>query len=72
MLLYEFETDLNAFLARLPLFDQELLRQADAKSGLQEAAYHDARETCLNAVRAGGCSTPAAVAGYPHITVQAG
>jgi amidase len=74
---------------------------------LQEAAYLDARETCLTATRAGGidavllehnldamvsltsgpacqidaltgdadtggCSTPAAVAGYPHITVPAG
>jgi amidase len=91
----------------MPLFDQELLRQAEAKGGLQEAAYLDARETCLTATRAGGidavllehnldaivsltagpawqidavtgdtdtggCSTPAAVAGYPHITVPAG
>ena len=91
----------------MPLFDQELLRQADAKGDLQEAAYLDARETCLTATRAGGidavllehnldamvsltsgpacqidaltgdadtggCSTPAAVAGYPHITVPAG
>jgi amidase len=91
----------------MPLFDQELLRQADAKGDLQEAAYHDARETCLTVTRAGGidavllehnldamvsltsgppwqidavtgdtdtggCSTPAAVAGYPHITVPAG
>jgi amidase len=91
----------------MPLFDQELLRQAEAKGDLHEAAYHDARETCLTATRAGGidavllehnldamvsltsgppwqidavtgdtdtggCSTPAAVAGYPHITVPAG
>ena len=91
----------------MPLFDQELFRQAEAKGGLQEAAYQDARETCLTATRAGGidavllehsldamvsltsgpawqidavngdtdtggCSTPAAVAGYPHITVPAG
>jgi amidase len=91
----------------MPLFDQELFRQAEAKDGLQEAAYQDARETCLTATRAGGidavllehnldamvsltsgpawqidavngdtdtggCSTPAAVAGYPHITVPAG
>ncbi|MGB6310185.1 MAG: amidase [Steroidobacteraceae bacterium] len=131
VLLYEFKTDLDKFLARLPgdfavrsladlirfneahpaqelaLFDQELLRQAQAKGSLQEAAYQDARATCLNATRAGGidavllehrldaivtltsgpawlidsvngdsdtggCSTPAAVAGYPHITVPAG
>lgn len=131
VLLYEFKTDLNAYLARLPagfrvhtlaeliafneanaarempLFDQELLRQAEAKGSLAEAAYHDARETCLTATRSGGidavlsehsldaivtltsgpawqidpvagdsdtggCSTPAAVAGYPHITVPAG
>jgi amidase len=91
----------------LPLFDQELLRQAQAKGGLDEAAYRDARETCLTATRSGGidavlyehgldaiatltsgpawlidsvngdsdtggCSTPAAIAGYPHITVPAG
>lgn len=88
----------------LTLFDQELLRQAQAKGGLDEAAYRDARETCLTATRSGGidavlcenkldaivtltsgpawlidavngdsdsggCSSPAAVAGYPHITV---
>jgi amidase len=91
----------------MSIFDQELFRQADAKGGLDEAAYHDARETCLIATRSGGidaviaehkldaivtltsgpaglidavngdydtggCSTPAAVAGYPHITVPAG
>ena len=91
----------------LPLFDQELLRQAQAKGGLDEAAYLDARATCLTATRgggidavlcehnldaivsltsgpawlidsvngdsdSGGCSSPAAVAGYPHITVPAG
>jgi amidase len=91
----------------LPLFDQELLRQAQAKGGLEEAAYLDARATCLNAMRSGGidavlsehgldaivtltsgpawlidsvngdsdtggCSSPAAVAGYPHVTVPAG
>ena len=74
---------------------------------LDEAAYRDARATCLTATRSGGidavisehsldaivtltsgpawlidsvngdsdtggCSTPAAVAGYPHITVPAG
>jgi amidase len=91
----------------MPLFDQELLRQAQAKGSLDEAAYRDARETCLNATRGGGIdavlsehaldaivtltsgpawlidavngdsdtggsSSPAAVAGYPHITVPAG
>jgi len=91
----------------MPLFDQELLRQAQAKGNLDEVAYRDARATCLTATRSGGidavlcehgldalvtltyrprllidsvngdsdtggCSTPAAVAGYPHITVPAG
>jgi amidase len=91
----------------LTLFDQELLRQAQAKGGLEESAYRDARESCLTANRSGGidavtcehgldaivtltsgpawlidsvngdmdtggCSSPAAVAGYPHITVPAG
>jgi amidase len=91
----------------LPYFDQELFHQADAKGGLDEAAYASARATCLAATRAGGidavlqehqldamvtltngpacfidlvngdadtggCSSPAAIAGYPHITVPAG
>jgi amidase len=91
----------------MPFFDQELLRQAEAKGSLDEAAYRDAREACLTATRSGGidavlsehgldamvsltsgpawqidsvtgdsdtggCSTPAAVAGYPHISVPAG
>jgi len=91
----------------MPLFDQELLRQSQAKGGLDEAAYRDARAACLTATRSGGidavlgehqldgivaltsgpawlidpvngdsdtggCSSPAAVAGYPHITVPAG
>jgi amidase len=92
----------------LSLFDQERLRQAEAKGGLEEAAYREARERCLTAMRSGGidavlcennldaivslttgpawpidavngdsdgggaCSTPAAVSGYPHITVPAG
>ena len=131
VLLYEFKSDLNAYLARLPsrfavrsladlirfntahapeemaLFDQELLRQADAKGSLEEPAYRTARETCLTATRSqgidavlalhrldalvtltsgpawlidpvngdfdtGGCSSPPAIAGYPHITVPAG
>jgi amidase len=131
VLLYEFKTDLNAFLKRLPptfpvrslsalirfneahkdtelpLFDQELLHQAEAKGPLTEKAYKDARAACLRATRSngidsvlaqhkldamvtltsgpawlidtvngdcdtGGCSSPAAIAGYPHITVPAG
>jgi amidase len=91
----------------MPLFDQELLHQSQARGGLEEAAYHAARDTCLNAMRAGGidavlaehgldaivtltsgpawlidpvngdadvggASSPAAVAGYPHVTVPAG
>src|SRR3984957_3409231 len=86
----------------MPLFDQELLRQAQAKGNLDEAAYRDARATCLTATRSGGIdavlcehsldamvtltsgpawlidpvngdsdtgggSSPAAIAGYPHI-----
>jgi amidase len=131
VLLYEFKSDLNAYLARLPpsfpvrsldalirfndteaprelaQFGQELLRQSQAKGDLSEEAYRKARETCLAATRAngidavaaehrldamvtltsgpawlidqvngdsdtGGCSSPAAIAGYPHITVPAG
>jgi amidase len=131
VMLYEFKTDLNAYLKRLPpsfpvrslaalirfneahqdtempLFDQELLRQAEAKGPLTEKAYKDARDACLKATRSngidavlaqhkldamvtltsgpawlidtvngdsdtGGCSSPAAIAGYPHITVPAG
>jgi amidase len=91
----------------MPLFDQELLRQAQATGGLDEAVYRHAREACLTATRSGGidavlaehkldamvaltsgpawlidpvngdsdtggCSSFAAVAGYPHITVPAG
>ena len=91
----------------LALFDQELLRQADAKGDLSSAEYLKARETCLKATRTngidavlaehrldaivsltsgpawlidpvngdmdtGGCSSPAAIAGYPHITVPTG
>ena len=131
VLLYEFHTDLNAFLKRLkvtqpvrslealirfneaqrdkemPLFDQELLLQARDKGPLSEPAYLKARAACLKATRShgidavlaqskldamvsltsgpawlidpvngdydvGGCSSPAAVAGYPHISVPAG
>jgi amidase len=91
----------------MPIFDQELLRQAQAKGNLDDAIYLKARETCLTATRGGGidavlsehkldaivaltsgpawlidhingdsdtggCSSPAAVAGYPHLTVPAG
>jgi amidase len=131
VLLYEFKTDLNAYLDRLPLnfpvrslealirfneanaaqelkfFGQELLRRSQAKGDLNEEAYRQARASCLAATRAngidalivehrldaivtltsgpawlidevngdsdtGGCSSPAAIAGYPHITVPAG
>jgi amidase len=93
--------------AEMPLFDQELLRQAEAKGALTEKAYREARAACLKATRSngidavlaehqldamvaltsgpawlidpvngdsdtGGCSSPAAIAGYPHITVPAG
>jgi amidase len=91
----------------MPLFDQELLRQAHAKGPLSDKAYEDARAACLKATRSngidavlaehkldamvaltsgpawlidtvngdsdtGGCSSPAAIAGYPHLTVPAG
>ena len=91
----------------MPLFDQELLHQSQAKGALTDKAYLDARAACLKATRGngidavlsqhkldamvsltsgpawlidtvngdsdtGGCSAPAAVAGYPHITVPAG
>jgi amidase len=91
----------------LALFDQELLRQADAKGDLTSADYLKARELCLKATRSngidavlaehrldaivtltsgpawlidpvngdtdtGGCSSPPAIAGYPHVTVPAG
>jgi amidase len=131
VLLYEFKTDLNAYLSRLPatapvrslsaliryneahkerempIFDQELLRQSEAKGPLTDKAYLKARATCLEATRSkgidavlaehkldamvtltsgpawlidpingdsdsGGCSSPAAIAGYPHVTVPAG
>lgn len=91
----------------MPLFNQELFRQAQAKGSLEDAAYVKARALCLTATRSkgidavllehrldaivtlssgpawlidtingdydtGGCTTPAAVAGYPHISVPAG
>jgi amidase len=131
VLAYEFKSDLNRYLARLPahlpvhsleelirfndahaaqelgLCDQELLRKAQAKGSLEEQPYRDARARCLETTRThgidaliaahrldaivtltqgpawlidpvngdldtGGCSSPAAIAGYPHITVPAG
>jgi amidase len=91
----------------MPFFAQELFEQALAKGALSDAAYHEARATCLRLTRTegidavmdqhqldaliaptngpawtidvmngdhfiGGSSTPAAVAGYPSITVPAG
>lgn len=131
VLLYEFKTDLNEYLARarppselrslediiafnikhadreMPYFGQELLERAQAKGPLSDAAYKDAldenhrlsraegidatlREHRLEAIIApgsspsfpidlvngdhftGGCSQPAALAGYPIISVPAG
>jgi len=131
VLLYEFKTDLNAYLARsgsavavkslkdlivfnekhrdreMPYFEQETLVQAERKGPLTEKSYLDALEKCRRLSRAegidatvkkhrldaivaptsgpawltdlvngdrdtGGCTTPAAVAGYPHVTVPAG
>ncbi len=91
----------------MPLFDQELLRQAEIKGPLTDQVYLEARALCLKATRSngidavlarhqldamvtltagpawlidtingdsdsGGCSSPAAIAGYPHISVPAG
>jgi amidase len=91
----------------MPIFDQELLHQSEAKGPLTDRAYLQARAACLNATRSngidavlaehhldamvtltsgpawlidpingdsdsGGCSSPAAIAGYPHITVPTG
>ena len=131
VLLYEFKTDLNAYLAslgpkapvrslkdviefnernkekELPWFGQETLIKAQEKGPLTEQAYLDALEKCrrfsrdegidgamdkhqLDALVApsggpagktdpiygdrgvGGSSSPAAVAGYPNITVPVG
>jgi amidase len=131
VMLYEFKTDLNAYLAtspenvetrtlaslidfnlrnrdrEMPYFDQETFEAAEAKGPLTEEKYTKARATCLKLNRtegidgamakyrvdaivtltggpawltdhingdygSGGCSGPAAVAGYPHITVPAG
>ena len=91
----------------MPLFEQEIFTQAQAKGPLNDTAYRLAlgkdqrlaraagidaalKEAKAQAIVAatsgpawltdlvngdrdtGGCSTPAAVAGYPHITVPAG
>jgi amidase len=131
VLLYEFKTDLNAYLAslgrnspvrtlqeiiefnernkarELPYFGQETFLKAQEKGPLTEKAYLDALDKCRRLSRAdgidavmdkhqldalvapsggpagktdlvygdrnaGGSSSPAAVAGYPNITVPAG
>jgi amidase len=131
VLLYEFKTDLNAYLSALgpgvrvhsladviafndanrdremPFFGQELMRQAENKGPLTEKAYKEAlakdlrlsRKAGIDAVMdrlhldavvapsgnppwttdlingdhfTGSSTTPAAVAGYPSITVPAG
>ncbi|MGA2747228.1 MAG: amidase [Verrucomicrobiota bacterium] len=131
VLLYEFKSDLNNYLAGLgpsapvrslkeiiefneknkaremPFFGQDLFLKAEAKGPLTEKSYLDAlagnqrltREEGIDAVMAkheldaiiapttgpaqltdllwgdrdtGGCTTPAALAGYPHLTVPAG
>jgi amidase len=131
VLLYEFKSDLNHYLTRLPpdapartlealisfneqhraqempYFEQEQFIQAQAKGPLTEPRYRKARADCLRLARTegidavigkhhldaiitltagppwlidrvngdsdtGGCTTPAAVAGYPHISVPAG
>jgi amidase len=130
VLLYEFKTDLNAYLAKrpglpvrsladliafnrkhraqeMPYFQQDLFERAQAKGPLTDKTYADARARCLRLSRAEGidaviqkfklqaivaptagpapltdlvlgdpnwpgCTTPPAVAGYPHVTVPAG
>jgi len=61
----------------LRLFDQELLRQSQAKGSLDAIVTLTSGPAWLiDAVNGdsdtGGCSSPAAIAGYPHITVPAG
>ena len=91
----------------MPMFEQELFIQSEAKGPLSETKYQQARAPCLLLARkngidavtskhkldavvtltsgpawytdringdrdTGGCTTPPAVAGYPHITVPAG
>lgn len=131
VLLYEFKSDLNAYLSKLgpqarvhsladviafndanssqvmPFFGQERMLAANQKGSLSDENYLKALSTNLRLSRAegidstlkrydldaiiapsgspawltdyangdshaGGCTSPAAVAGYPHITVPAG
>jgi amidase len=131
VLLFEFKTDLNAYLAsrgatanvksleeliafnekerdrEMPYFGQELLEMAQKKGTLSAPAYRQALRTCRSRARAlgidavmkkhrldaivaptgspawpidlvngdhfiGASSSPAAIAGYPNITVPAG
>jgi amidase len=132
VLLYEFKSDLNAYLANrgadcpvrslgdviafnnahadrtMPYFGQEIMLLSEGKGPLTDEAYHRALETCQRLSRAegidavlaqhrldaivapsggpawltdwvlgdrhggNGSSSPAAVAGYPNITVPAG
>jgi amidase len=131
VLLYEFKTDLNAYLAgrgpgcpcrtlkdliawneqnkdrEMPFFGQDVFVKSEACGPLTSPAYRKALKQCrtysrqkgidavmekhkLDALVAptsgipwltdplngdhftGGCSSPAAVAGYPHVTVPAG
>ncbi len=128
---YEFKTDLNTYLGKLPAsfpahsladliafneknrarempwFEQEIFYDSEAKGPLTEKKYLEARRECLRVTRpdgidavmdkhkldaivtltggpawmidyvngdmdTGGCSSPPAIAGYPHITVPAG
>ena len=131
LLLWEFKTDLNAYLAKLPgswpvhtladliafndhhsdrempFFDQEIFHMSQSKGALTEKKYREVRDECLRFTRkegidavlqkhkldaivtltsgpawfidtingdtdTGGCSSPPAIAGYPHVTVPAG
>jgi len=131
VLLYEFKTDLNAYLAEwapgapvrtladvigfnekhrereLPFFGQDVMEKAQAKGPLTDAAYLKARKRCVRLAREkgldatmakhsldaivaptgappwtidlvdgdhflGASSSPAAVSGYPSVTVPAG
>lgn len=130
VLLYEFKTDLNAYLSRLPArfpqslasviafnqknrdrempwFEQEIFEQSAVRGPLTEPKYIKARRQCLLLTQTegidalmdkhkldaivtltggpawlidfvngdtdtGSCSSPPAIAGYPHITVPAG
>ena len=53
----------------MPYFGQERLIKAQGKGPLTDQAYLDA---LAQNHFGGGCSSTAAVAGYPHITVPAG